>query len=259
MTISKIKLLEMVSIEILHERRVKDIMLFPHSVNINEDLAEVKTILKNLNVTQLPVVDNDNRIEGSIHVLDILNTFITKERAKQGQIVGEKIAQEKIPISSFINRDVIKVSENEKISRIADLMLKKNENTVFVEKDGKLVGMLTVKNILKLVENPLEDVYVHMSGFDCIEDDMDREMIKKEVEIFIKKMKKFTIINYFAIHMDKRNKGGRSNYSVSGRMSTHHHTFVADGEEWNAVSVVKLFLDKLEKEIKRKVERERIR
>ena len=38
MTISKIKLLEMVSIEILHERRVKDIMLFPHSVNINEDL-----------------------------------------------------------------------------------------------------------------------------------------------------------------------------------------------------------------------------
>jgi CBS domain-containing protein/ribosome-associated translation inhibitor RaiA len=252
MMIQKIDLLRFLNKELISEKEAKDVMIYPYSVNSKNNLAEVKSMMKNLNITTMPVIDEKGRLEGVIDILDILNAVVNKERMRLGEMVGEKIAQEKVLITSFMKKDVVKVPEEEKIKKVIDMMLDKKESTIFVEKNGKITGMITIKNILKLIENPIEDVYIHISGFDCIEDDFAKSIIKKEIENSLKKLKKITPINYFAIHIEKHTKGGkRAKYSVKGRIVTHHKTIAIEDYEWDVIKAMKIFLDKMERKILR--------
>jgi CBS domain-containing protein len=130
-------------------------------------------------------------------------------------------------------------------------------NTVIVEKNGKFLGMITVKDILKLIGKSLETVYVRITGLDE-EDDFIKMKIDEMVENTITKLLKAINLSYVAIHVETLRKGGRRmKYTVQGRFVADKGNFYASDSEWEPTKAMKLFLDKIEKEVHKKLERGR--
>jgi tRNA nucleotidyltransferase (CCA-adding enzyme) len=87
-------------------------------------------------VSGLPVVDRNGKIVGVISELALL------EIVYEPDIGGQ-------PISGYMTKDVISVEPSAPITRIADLFILHRIRRIFVVQEGKLVGLISRRDILK--------------------------------------------------------------------------------------------------------------
>ena len=131
--------------------------------------------------------------------------------------------------------------------------------TVVVEKDEKFLGMLTAKDIFKLIGKSVETVYIRVSGLEG-EDDFIKTKVDEMIENTLSKLVKVIPVNYIAIHAETHQTGGRkTKYAVQGRLVTEKGSFFADDTEWDPTKAVKIFLEKIEREVHSKIGMKRSR
>jgi IMP dehydrogenase len=104
----------------------------PITINSNETVGTVKRIMKENEISGIPVVEK-NRVVGIITKRDI--RFVEDDELK----VKELMTKDLVTVSKDITRDEAK--------RI--LQENKIEKLLVTEKDGRLLGLITVKDILK--------------------------------------------------------------------------------------------------------------
>ncbi len=101
----------------------------------------VETLLSQC-ISGLPVVDDDGRLVGVITEFALLAVAYDK-RVKNHTV------------SQHMTREVIAVDVSDPISRIADLCIVHRVRRVPVMKDGRLVGLIARRDVLRaLVESP---------------------------------------------------------------------------------------------------------
>jgi CBS domain-containing protein len=104
-----------------------------------EDAIE---ILLNQSISGLPVVDDDGRLVGVITEFALL--AVTYDKRVKNHTV-----------SQHMTREVITVDVNDPISRIADLCIVHRVRRVPVMQDGRLIGVIARRDVLRaLVESP---------------------------------------------------------------------------------------------------------
>lgn len=104
-----------------------------------EDAIEM---LLNQSISGLPVVDDDGRLVGVITEFALLAVAYDK-RVKNHNV------------SQHMTREVITVDVNDPISRIADLCIVHRVRRVPVMQDGRLIGVIARRDVLRaLVESP---------------------------------------------------------------------------------------------------------
>jgi ribosome-associated translation inhibitor RaiA len=121
------------------------------------------------------------------------------------------------------------------------------------------MGMITVKDIFKLIGKSLETVYIRVSGLGD-EDEFIKKKVDELIEKTINKLLKAVKVTYVAIHVDtykKKERGERMKYSVHGRIMTDKGSFFASDHEWEPTKAMKLFLEKIEKEIYKQLDKNR--
>jgi CBS domain-containing protein len=130
---------------------------------------------------------------------------------------------------------------------------------VVVEEDNKFLGIITIKDILKLIGKSLETVYIRVSGL-AEEDDFVRKKIDEMIEKTVQKTLKVVKVSYVVIHVEthkKKEKGERMKYSVQGRFVTDKGNFYASDYEWEPIKAMKTFLDRMEGEIFKQIDKKR--
>jgi CBS domain-containing protein len=112
------------------------------TVRPDASIEEAIEILLNQSISGLPVTDEDGRLVGVITEFALL--AITYDKRVKNHTV-----------SQHMTREVITVDVNDPISRIADLCIVHRVRRVPVMQDGRLIGVIARRDVLRaLVESP---------------------------------------------------------------------------------------------------------
>lgn len=146
------------------EIKAKDIMT-GKVITIKEDssINELSDLLLKQKISGVPVVNKNNELVGVVTEADIVyqNTdlhFPTYLKLLDGIIYLESLNKFKRSLEKHMGTKVkdimtspaITVGEDEEVSEIANLMVRKNINRVpVVEENGNLVGIITRADIIK--------------------------------------------------------------------------------------------------------------
>ena len=141
----------------------KDIMTKDVITVTREDTIEnVIKILMEREISGIPVVNDKGEIEGIITegdliyrsknlkiptFLSLLGGYVFLESTKKLEQQIKKMSGYKV--EDVMTKEVVTVDEDETIENIATTMTKKKINRIPVEKEGKLVGIISRKDIIK--------------------------------------------------------------------------------------------------------------
>jgi len=267
LSLSKLGLMKLVSPEALKGRTVSDIMFFPECVSSYDNVSVAKSMFKNSSTYRLTVIGESNHVEGVIDDIDMLKSFVEKSRSSRGEKVGEKLKEGNVPIHSniIVKDSYLSVAPNTELKYAVKTMIDRKQDTIVVEEDKKLLGVVTPREILKLVGNDIGGVYVTVSGIQN-EDEFIQAVVDSEIRSSVRKLAKVVHIHYVTINVKKKVGGKsadykiktkRTNYTVIGRVVSNKGSFFADDLGWDLTKATRNVLKKLEKEIYKKVEKER--
>lgn len=112
------------------------------SVRPNASIEEAIDILLNQSISGLPVTDDDGRLVG------VITEFALLAVAYDNRVKNHTVNQ-------HMTREVITVDLNDPVSRVADLCIVHRVRRVPVMLDGRLVGIIARRDVLRaLVESP---------------------------------------------------------------------------------------------------------
>lgn len=143
--------------------QAKDIMV-TEVVTVKKDdtVEDVIKLLIQHNISGLPVVDEEGRVTGivtegdliyrskKLHIpayFTILDGYIFLESTKSLEEEMKKIAAYRV--EDMMTQEVITVGEEESVEEIATTMIRKKINRLPVVRDGKLVGIVSRRDIIK--------------------------------------------------------------------------------------------------------------
>ena len=240
-------------------RTASDIMRFPFCVSSGDSIATAVSVLRESGVSRIPIINSRSMIEGLVDTIDLLKADFGRQRASVGERSGESLApREDVLITSLMRKDVPVAPPGTPLDKLIDMMAGKGTQTVLVEENGKLAGIVTPKRILKLIGWEVGGVHVTISGIKD-EDAFIKSVIDEEVRNEMSKLCRFLPIDYMVLHVDHYHTSGRrEKYSVKGRLITEDGMFFADDHDWDITKAVRGVLQKMEKEVIRRKEKREV-
>lgn len=257
--IPKPKLLGFVKDAVFEGKKAKDVMTFPYCASEGDDIKTVISIMRDTGVPRIPILSSSGSFMGLADSLSLAEIVADRFSPKRGARFGDKTKLGEIGIGKFTRSDILKVGPETELKKVVKSMQGRGLFTVIVEEGGRFLGIITARDIFKLIGKSLETVYTRVSGLDE-EDNFVKAKIDEMIENSVSKLLKLLSITYVAIHVETHRKGGkRTKYSVQGRFSTEKGNFFASDVEWEPTKAVKMFLEKIEREIQRKIGKTRNR
>jgi predicted transcriptional regulator/ribosome-associated translation inhibitor RaiA len=235
----------------LRGRTAKDAMNFPCFIGSGDSLSAARAVMKDMNVSRVPVL-RDGKVEGMVDALDLLGVVVSGETTKRSVPDEESIHIYDTPASSFMRKNFPTAEEATPLGKVVDSIVRTG-SAVIVEKDGRLMGIVTPGDVLKLLGREVKGAYVTVSGMED-EDNFTKDIIYKEIETSLKKINRIYSVNYFVAHVDRHHPAGsRTKYLLKARLATGKGFFFAQGRGWDITKALKAALASLKKEvIKRK-------
>ena len=117
------------------------------TIERNDELSLADDIMKMKRIRHLPVLDNGRLVA----VLSQRDLFLAALSTAMG--FGQKASQEflkTVPVKEVMSDDVITIAPTDDVRRAAQLMTERKIGCLPVVEDGKLVGVLTESDFLKL-------------------------------------------------------------------------------------------------------------
>ena len=241
-----------------YPKTVKEISSIPEVIEDNESIGKARTVIKEKNVSRLPVVDKEGKLVGIIDVTDFLKTINPKEGIGKKDSAGESLPEYKLTVTTVMNPNPLFVEENISCKEVVKLFEKYNTSYVLITKDKKPLGIVTSKDILELIASLEEEkgIYVQITGLKEVEDTFDRDKIDDVVSECAKKIGKIEDVEYLFVHIKSSQKEGKQKlYLVRTRVSTPNGLFVGKSSNWNPITAVEEALEHLERQITEKHEK----
>ncbi|MEF3254247.1 MAG: CBS domain-containing protein [Deferribacterales bacterium] len=130
--------------------RVRDIMTTNViTASVNDCMRDVALMLREKKITGVPVLDEDGNVVGVFSETDILSRLpdILMEAEKIPLVDVKELTDHKI--KEVMSSPVITVSPDADIKEVAEIFLYKYIHRVPVVENGKLVGIVSLGDLLK--------------------------------------------------------------------------------------------------------------
>ena len=111
----------------------------PHAIRQNSSVEDAVSVLLKHHITGAPVVDQDNNLVG----------FVSEQDCIQELLNDSFYASDSPSVGAVMNKSVKTVSPDHSIIEIAEAMAKQPPKNYPVVENGKLVGLLSRRLILK--------------------------------------------------------------------------------------------------------------
>ncbi|MBW8001887.1 MAG: CBS domain-containing protein [Planctomycetes bacterium] len=123
--------------------KAKDIMVSAViSVKPSTEAYEAIRLLVENNITGLPVVNDDMSLAGIVSEKDVLKLLYYN---------GEATGEVATTVEKYMTKEVVSFDENENLIEICDSFIKNHFRRVPILSDGKLVGIISRRDIIKYI------------------------------------------------------------------------------------------------------------
>ena len=124
---------------------LKDYMLHdPVKVRVDDDVFEAIHLILIHKISGVCVVDDDDQLAGVLSEMDCLNAILSAVY-NEAMYAG--------PVKQFMTTEVISVRKSDNIVDVAsDMLRQKQRRRPVIDDDGKLVGQVSCRQILRAVK-----------------------------------------------------------------------------------------------------------
>ncbi len=230
----------------------------------SDSIGKALAVFRDNNISRAPVIDR-GKVVGIVTMHDIVIRFlIPRERAKRGEMKGEKVHPLSAPVKKIMSSPVISVGADAKLKEVVGLMKRHDISSVVIaDESDKAVGIITKRDVLeallKYAKLPAEGKFVvqFAGDYDKV-DAFEMEHIKKDVEKLLDLAKKMFDEAMLFVHFKqiKATRPDAKRFLIKLRLITPGKVYVARYEGFNAIDVFEIVKDKLEREIISDKERE---
>lgn len=234
-------------------KNMEDIIAVPETIKKDKKIGKVRKVLREKNISRIPVVDEEERLVGIIDTVDFLKTINPEESLGREDFSGENLPEKELSITTIMDPSPTIIRRSASWKEVIKKMEDKDKSYVLITKEDKPVGIVTPKDILEIIISleEVEGVYVQITGLKKVENFFDREKIDKMIKNFIQKIGKiYKEIEYMFVHIKTYQESGKDKrYSIRTRILIPLGLYVSKSSEWNAIASVNEALNKLEKQI----------
>ncbi|HNX48408.1 MAG TPA: CBS domain-containing protein [Methanomassiliicoccales archaeon] len=228
------------------------------SIHEKDLIKNAMSLMRDLEVRTVPVVDDQDRLVGIIGIRDIVQYSWTGPgtQAMGRQDKGGNNNPVEMEVRSLMHDSPITMTAEDDLTKAINTMVEKNISTIPVVSGDRMVGIVTKYDILELVASVRnrDMVYTQISGLDE-EDRFSLEIMEKEMQSGLVKISKFTRPLLFTIHVSKyNNTGNRAKYSLIGRLSTENSHFMTKAVDWSLGQATVELMNNLDRIVKDKKE-----
>ena len=226
------------------------------TVTEEEPVKNAVDIMRRLDIRTLPVVDSEGRLSGIIGIRDIVNYNWNQKRSEtRGEIKGESNPVD-IKVSSLDKDVVYTVGPQETLNGAFKLMASKKVSALPVVEDGKILGIVTLYDMVELLASfaKRDVVYMQITGLEE-EDRFSLDIMEREIQNGLAKSSKIARPLLFTMHVAKYHSSGNSaKYSLNGRLTTEHGIFIGHTTEWSLIKATIDLMNILDERIMQKKE-----
>lgn len=133
--------------------RARDVMTTPVvTVRPTSTIKDAAALLTRHGFTALPVVDDDSRLLGMVSEADVIDDRIPpdpRNRAGRGNRAGHALPPE--TVGYVMTAPIVAVAPSMDVADLAVIMLRANHRRVPIVEDGRLVGIVTRRDLLRTI------------------------------------------------------------------------------------------------------------
>ncbi len=240
---------------------VRDVMS-PKPITIKEtdDVELGRSLMRDLDVRSIPVIDKEGRLSGVLGVKDLMG-YYSRERGQKRSgkgSPGDAVALS-ISVNSLMNTPAIHIDMDSHMADVIGLMSDHHISSVVVVENMEPMGIVTHMDVLELVASYQErrQVYIQITGLEEHDPDVYDEMYT----IIERRMQKITPIEMpqlLMLHFTEHHHPKEArNYSIRARLSTNTGLFFSDTFDYDKFRALDQVLDHLEKQIIKEKEKAR--
>lgn len=236
----------------------ESLMSSPEIIDINTDIGKARLLMREKNVSRLPVVDKNQKIVGTVTIFDLLKAIKPRERIDFYSMAAEKERIMNIPVSTIMNTSPLVIEKSKTLNEIVNLMKENKTDGVVVTENDKPIGIVTAKDLLEFYVSSFKKkgVYYQISGL-VNEDDFIVSTVDRMIKDTLLKLSKIVKPQFFFLHVKKYDKPGRIKYSIRTRFKTDKGIFVSKSFAWDLRDAVNISLKKLERIVIKEIESKR--
>lgn len=235
----------------LGDRKINEIISKPHILKENEDIGKARVLMREKNISRLPIVNENEELTGSLDLMDLIRTIQPKQKIGKGDFSGEKQPSYDVPVSAIMNDTPLTTKRDVNLKDLSRKMNKKQEYSAVIVKNEKPVGIVTSKDIMEVISSLEEKkgVYVQIAGMPDVTS-FTKEKVYEAVNTTVRKIGRiYEDLEYLVLHIKSHQKNGRRKYSVRTRFMTPVGIFVSKSWAWELLDAVDEALEKLETQI----------
>jgi CBS domain-containing protein len=207
------------------------------TVKEDEPVKNAIETMRKLDIRTLPVVDDAGVLVGIVGIRDIVNyNWNGGRRETKGEISGEKSPVE-VKVGSLASGAVVTIAPEATLNDAVKLMSSKKVSALPVVQKDKMVGILTLYDLVELVASfgQRDMVYMQITGLEE-EDRFSLDMMEREIQNGLAKVARVARPQLFTVHVTKHHAvGNRAKYSLSARLFTEHGAFIARSVDWSLI------------------------
>jgi CBS domain-containing protein/ribosome-associated translation inhibitor RaiA len=219
----------------------------PQCISETDNIKKARTMMKQLSMRTLPVVDSKEMLVGVVGIKDIASIWTPKTKESRGELSGEKISLD-IEVKSIMNTEPISISKDGKVKDVITLMQEKEISSILITDKKKPIGIITPLDLIELIVRIIkrESLYVQITGLDEEDTEYYDDMYDL-IEKYMKKINKIQRTRLFSLHVTQyHDKSLVKEYELRARLSTIKHLFYAQAEGWNLMFALDEILDTLD-------------
>ena len=230
------------------QTKAEQIMSIPETITDNTDIGKARLLMREKNISRLPVIDENKKLSGIITIFDLLKAVKPRERMGFYSMAAEKETIMGVPVSTIVNTKPLTVDRNNSLNEIVNLINEHRTDGVVVIEDGYPIGVVTEKDLLEVYVSSLKrkGVFYQISGLKD-EDDFIIETIDRMIRDSLQKLSRIIKPEFFFLHVKRYDKKGRVKYSIRTRFKAEKGIFVSKSYAWDLREAVDKAMDKLER------------
>ena len=248
--------------------RARDIMsLEPVTIRQDETLGKALQLMRENDISRLPVLDTDEKLAGIVESKDIVKKILL-EKENYGEFIeispsqrsstveGEayapsEVSDRDIKISALMETEMIVGGPEDSVESFFAPRDTGQVSTVLIEEDGRVSGILSPKDIVRHISALAErkKMLVWISGIRDLDfSDFEVKELYRMLEDTAAKLSKKIKINTFSIYT-KRYKvsGKRAKYSLRCRLCTAGNSFVSKHDGWDIIDAFGQLMSHMER------------